>query len=100
MSKPDSAVPYSLFEGNGGGFLILELPAGRIALPYIGLRQITYSEEAGGIALEFTEQSIEVHGKGLGQLFELLATARVKALRVGCEEKGPCKIEKLVALDG
>ena len=100
MSKPDSAVPYSLFEGNGGGFLIVEVPAGRIALPYIALRQITHGEEGGQIVLEFTEQSIEVHGKGLGQLFELLATVRVKALRVGCEEKGPCKIEKLVALDG
>ena len=100
MSKPDSAVPYSLFEGNGGGFLIVELPAGRIALPYIGLRQITHGEEGGQIVLEFTEQSIEVHGKGLTELFELLAGLRVKALRVGCEEKGPCKIDKLVALDG
>ena len=62
MSKPDSAVPYSLFEGNGGGFLIVELPAGRIALPYIALRQITLGEEGGQIVLEFTEQSIEVHG--------------------------------------
>src|ERR1017187_4862237 len=100
MSKPDLAVPYSLLEGNGCGFLIVEVPAGRIALPYIALRQTTLVEEGGQIGLEFTEQNIEVHGKGLGQLFELLAGLRVKALRVGCEEKGTCKIEKLVALDG
>jgi hypothetical protein len=50
--------------------------------------------------MEFTEQSVEVHGKGLDQLFELLASLRVKTVRVGCEEKGPCKIEKIVPLNG
>jgi hypothetical protein len=69
-------------------------------LPYIALRQITYSDTPERIVLEFTEQSIEVHGKGLGQLFELLATLRVKTLRIGVEEKGACKIEKLVPLAG
>jgi len=100
MSKPDSAVPYSLFEGNGGGFLIVELPAGRIALPYIALRQIRHGDEPERMVLEFTDQNIEVHGQGLTELFGLLAGLRVKALRVGSEEKGPCKIEKLVALAG
>ena len=50
--------------------------------------------------MEFTEQNIEVHGKGLKDLFESLALMRVKTLRVGAEEKGGCKIEKLVPLEG
>ncbi len=100
MSKADVAPPYALFEGNAGGFLIVEFPKSKIALPYMALRQITHSQEPERIVLEFTEQNVEVHGKGLGQLFELLAALRVKALRVGAEEKGGCKIEKLVPLEG
>ena|ERR1035437_396239 len=100
MSKAGSDAPYALFEGNAGGFLIVEFVKGRIALPYLALRQISHNQEPERIVLEFTEQNIEVHGKGLGQVFELLASLRVKTLRVGAEEKGGCKIEKLVALDG
>ena len=100
MSKPDSAPPYALFEGNAGGFIIMELPKSRIALPYIALRQIRHSEEPERIVMEFSDQNIEVHGKGLGQLFELLATLRVKSLRLGVEEKGGCKIEKLELMAG
>jgi hypothetical protein len=99
MSKPDSSPPYSLFEGNAGGFLTVELAQNRIALPYLALRRITHYGEPERIVMEFAEQNIEVHGRGLIQLFDLLAAVRVKALRVGCEEKG-CKIEKLAALDG
>jgi hypothetical protein len=100
MSKAESQPPYSLFEGNAGGFIILEFPKSKIALPYVALRQITQSQEPERIVLEFTEQNIEVHGRGLGQLFESLAALRVKAIRVGTEEKGGCKIEKLVPLEG
>jgi len=99
MNKPDSLPPYSLFEGNTGGFLTVELPQNRIALPYLALRRMTHHDEPERIVMEFAEQNIEVHGRGLNQLFEFLAAARVKALRVGSEEKG-CRIEKLVALDG
>jgi hypothetical protein len=99
MNKPDSSPPYSLFEGNTGGFLTVELAQNRIALPYLALRQITLHGEPERIVMEFTDQNIEVHGRGLSQLFDLLAAVRVKALCVGCEEKG-CKIEKLAALGG
>lgn len=99
MNKPDSSPPYSLFEGNAGGFLTVELPQNRIALPYLALRRIEFHGEPERIVLEFAEQNIEVHGRGLTQVFEFLAGARVKALRVGREEKG-CRIDKLMALDG
>ena len=99
MSKLDSLPPYSLFEGNTGGFLTVEFPQNRIALPYLALRRIELHGESERIVLEFAEQNIEVHGRGLNQLFEFLAAVRVKTLRVGCEEKG-CRIEKLIALDG
>jgi len=100
MTKPEQAAPYELFEGNVGGFLILKFQKSSIALPYIGLRQIAHQHEPERIVMEFAEQSIEVHGKGLGQLFEMLATLRVKILRVGADEKGGCRIEKLVPLEG
>ena len=100
MSKTDSPAPYSLFEGNSGGCLIAELGKEKLALPYLALRQIAHSEEPESIVMEFTENSVQVHGKGLGQLFELLAGLRVKAIRIGCEEKGPCKIEKVEVLNG
>jgi hypothetical protein len=107
MSKPESEAPYALFEGNAGGFLTVEFPKSRIALPYIALRQITHDQEPERIVMEFTEQNIEVHGRGLKELFESLALLRVKTLRVGAEKnsngsekKDGCKIEELVALEG
>jgi hypothetical protein len=100
MSKPGSAPPYALFEGNTGGFLIMEFAKGRIALPYIALRQITHSQEPERIVMEFTEQTIEVQGKKLEKLFEFLASLRVRTVRVGVEEKGPCSVEQLVLAEG
>ena len=100
MTKAESSAPYSLFEGHSGGCLIVEIGNEKLALPYLALRQIAQSEEPEGIILEFTEHSIQVHGKGLEQLFEMLAGLRVKAIRVGCEEKGPCKVERIEALRG
>ena len=100
MNKEKILPPYECFEGDSGGFLIVEFPKTKLALPYIALRQMTHHEDAERIVLEFTEQNIELHGKGLSGLFKLLAILKVKTIRIGSEEKGTCKIEKLSLQNG
>jgi hypothetical protein len=98
MNEPEAKLPYSLFKGKAGGFLILEFPKSKIALPYIALRQITLHEGPERIVMEFTEQNIEVQGKGLDSVFGFLATLQVEALRVGIynrDGKVECEIQRI-----
>jgi hypothetical protein len=91
--------PYSLFEGNTGGFLIAELPEMQVALPYFGLRQMKHHARPELIILQFAELNVEVHGRSLGQLFESLAIMRVRRIGVGTGDKG-FKIDKIEVLEG
>jgi hypothetical protein len=94
-----SETPYQLFLANEGGFLAVELPDGKTALPYIALREIKHHPKPERIVLEFADKNIEVHGAKLTELFELLATMKVKKINVG-ETKSGCKIANIKLLEG
>lgn len=96
---------YQLFAANEGGFLAVELPDGKIALPYIALREIKHHPKPERIVLEFADKNIEVHGAELAGLFEVLATMKVKKIGIGenkaaGEGKKGCKIASLKLLEG
>ena len=93
-------MPYSLFEGGvSGGFLIVELPDAQTALPYFALREMKHHSKPERIVLEFASGNVEVHGSGLGQLFEALALLKVKRMNSGVDKQG-CKIESIKLLEG
>ena len=94
-----SELAYKLFTANEGGFLAVELPDGKTALPYIALREIKHYPKPERIVLEFADKNIEVHGAKLTELFEFLATMKVKEISAG-ENKGGCKIESIKLLEG
>jgi hypothetical protein len=94
-----SETAYQLFAANEGGFLAVELPDGKTALPYIALREIKHHPKPERIVLEFADKNVEVHGAKLAKLFELLATMKVKEISDG-ENKDGCKIERIKLLEG
>jgi hypothetical protein len=92
---------YELFtQGIGGMFLTAEFDNGKRALPILAIQAVTFTPEMDEerIVLEFTNENIEITGRGLEELFEHLTLARVKTVRVGMAAK-VC-IQKLTILNG
>lgn len=76
--------PYEVSADAGGRpFLAIEHARELLYLPCHALRRMRLGDNNSQLTLEFAEESVELTGKGLDQIADLIANTRCTLLRVG-----------------
>lgn len=83
--KTNTLPPYEVAQEPGGRpFLAFETAAdGKFARPWHAVRDIRLAPDDASLFFDYADCSVEVVGSGLGVLFDLATTSRLKTVRAG-----------------